>query len=51
MELLDNPAGRGGRVRMRLLRTAADETTAETAAERAGPGAAAASMKRHRANV
>jgi two-component system nitrogen regulation sensor histidine kinase NtrY len=51
MELLDNPAGRGGRVRMRLLRTAADETTTETAAERAGPGAAAASMKRHRANV
>jgi two-component system nitrogen regulation sensor histidine kinase NtrY len=51
MELLDNPAGRGGRVRMRLLRTAAGDTTTEAAADRAGAGAEAASMKRRRASV
>jgi two-component system nitrogen regulation sensor histidine kinase NtrY len=50
MELLDNPAGRGGRVRMRIPRAAAENT------ERAADGSAeagieAAPMKRRRASV
>jgi two-component system nitrogen regulation sensor histidine kinase NtrY len=50
MELLDNPAGRGGRVRMRIPRAAAENT--ERAADgRAEAGIEAAPMKRRRASV
>jgi len=50
MELLDNPAGRGGRVRMRIPRAAAANT--ERAADgRAEAGIEAAPMKRRRASV
>ncbi len=51
LELLDNPAGRGGRVRLRILRTPSSGNTNQSSEATASRGGENSSQQRHRASV
>jgi two-component system nitrogen regulation sensor histidine kinase NtrY len=51
LELLDNPAGRGGRVRLRILRMPSSGNTNQSSEATASRGGENSSQQRHRASV